>query len=158
MWRRVAAYGVAVEIRCAETVAEIEGCFDVMAELRPHLERDGFVGRVRAMQKSDRYRIAFLLDTDDGGDGRVVAVAGYRLSHHLAWGKTLYIDDLVTTAGGRSRGWGAAMISWLKAEASREGCDQLHLDSGVWRKDAHRFYEREGLERSAYHFSIELRE
>jgi hypothetical protein len=29
----------------------------------------------------------------------------------------------------------------------------VHLDSGVQRKDAHRFYEREGMKLASFHFS-----
>jgi hypothetical protein len=32
----------------------------------------------------------------------------------------------------------------------------LDLDSGVERRDAHRFYLREGLEVAAYHFVVQL--
>lgn len=37
-------------------------------------------------------------------------------------------------------------------EAARAGCGQMHLDSGVQRKDAHRFYEREGMTVTSLHF------
>jgi hypothetical protein len=36
--------------------------------------------------------------------------------------------------------------------AVKEGCTQLHLDSGMQRKDAHRFYEREGMVAEGLHF------
>lgn len=38
-------------------------------------------------------------------------------------------------------------------EAEREGRDQMHLDSGLQRLDAHRFYEREGVKKTGYHFA-----
>jgi hypothetical protein len=28
----------------------------------------------------------------------------------------------------------------------------MHLDSGIQRKDAHRFYEREGMSMASFHF------
>jgi len=37
-------------VRQAKTDEEISRCFDVMVELRPHLERDNFVKTVRAME------------------------------------------------------------------------------------------------------------
>jgi hypothetical protein len=48
------------------------------------------------------------------------------------------------------------MLDWLTEEARRADCVQLHLDSGVQRPDAHRFYFREGLTISAYHFRKDL--
>lgn len=38
------------------------------------------------------------------------------------------------------------------AGAVKEGCHQLHLDSGIQREGAHRFYEREGMSKGAFHF------
>ena len=32
-----------------------------------------------------------------------------------------------------------------------------HLDSGTWREGAHRFYKREGMELTSYHFASALR-
>ncbi len=135
------------DIGRAETDADILACFDVMRELRPHLLRDEFLAAIRRMTESDHYHLAC-----GRADGHVVAVAGYRFATYLAWGSTLYVDDLVTAEAARSNGYGRAMLVWLTQEADRHGCAQLHLDSGVWRKDAHRFYEREELEKIAYHY------
>jgi hypothetical protein len=46
------------------------------------------------------------------------------------------------------------MLAWLIQHAAEKGCAGLHLDSGVQRKDAHRFYLREGMTLAAYHFKI----
>jgi hypothetical protein len=48
------------------------------------------------------------------------------------------------------------MLAWLLDRARAADCAALHLDSGTQRADAHRFYEREGLSVSSYHFQIEL--
>ena len=90
-------------------------------------------------------------------DGCVVAVAGYRLSTNLFYGKHLYVDDLVTTDSERSKGYGKELLAWLRALAVENDCDAFHLDSGVQRKRAHQFYLREGLELSSYHFSERLK-
>lgn len=63
----------------------------------------------------------------------------------LAWGKHIYIDDLVTAERHRSRGAGAKLMEWFKSYARSQGCDQLHLDSGVQRYAAHGFYLRAGF-------------
>jgi GNAT superfamily N-acetyltransferase len=69
-------------------------------------------------------------------------------------GTVLYVDDLVTAAEHRSKGYGKALLDWLLAEAKQEQCQYLELDSGVKRLDAHRFYETNGLGKTAFHFSI----
>lgn len=134
----------------AETDSEIAGCFDVMAELRPHLERDGFVPLVRQMQ-SEGYRLAYLAHA-----GEVVTVAGFRISTNLHMGRHLYVDDLVTAAHARSGGHGEAMLAWLRQQAVDTGCHWFDLDSGTQRHAAHRFYFRHGFSIASYHFSVPL--
>ena len=135
-------------VRCAETDADIAACFRVMAQLRPHLEDETFVARVRRMAEGG-YRLSFVEQ-----DGAVRAVAGYRFLEMLATGRILYVDDLVTDAAARSRGHGERLLVWLREEAERYGCRYVELDSGNTRLDAHRFYERCGMEKVAFHFSL----
>lgn len=46
------------------------------------------------------------------------------------------------------------LVSWFKSHALATGCEQIHLDSGVQRFAAHRFYLREGFNIASHHFSI----
>ncbi|MFW6206544.1 MAG: GNAT family N-acetyltransferase [Gemmatimonadota bacterium] len=140
-----------MKIRIAESDEDIQACFSVMSELRPKLSPENFVETIRDME-TEGYRLAFL--SVDGSPP--VCVAGYRLETRLWCGRILYVDDLVTAETERSRGYGAAMLDWLKETARAEGCAELHLDSGVWRKDAHRFYRDQGMEDSSLHFRIEV--
>jgi GNAT superfamily N-acetyltransferase len=82
-----------------------------------------------------------------------VAVGCFRVLHTTAWGKLIYIDDLVTLPEYRSGGHGHLLLEWIAAEASRLGCEQLHLDSGHHRHGAHRFYLNHGMSIIAHHFS-----
>ena len=129
---------------------EVASTYPVMRQLRPHLEEGESVGRIGRMRE-DGYRLATVVD-----DKRVLCVAGFRISEFLAHGRFLYVVDLVTDGTSRSRGDGKRMLDWLAAEAKRDGCGQLQLDSGVQRYDAHRFYFREGMRISSYHFAKEL--
>ncbi|MGQ0430006.1 MAG: GNAT family N-acetyltransferase [Gammaproteobacteria bacterium] len=135
----------------ATTDAEIADCYEVMAELRPHIPRERFLPLVKSMH-AEGYRLACIRE-----GRRVVAVAGYRISTNLFYGRNLYVGDLVTSESVRSKGHGKALLAWLRALALENGCDALHLDSGVQRKRAHQFYLREGLELSSYHFSTRYR-
>ncbi len=130
--------------------AEVALTYPVMSQLRPHVEEGEYVGRVGRMRR-EGYRLAAVVD-----EGWVVCVAGFRIQDRLYTGKHLYVDDLITDEGTRSGGHGRLILDWLAAEAKRSGCGQLHLDSGVQRYDAHRFYFREGMRISSYHFAKEL--
>lgn len=139
-----------MNIRIAKTDTDIAACYPVMRELRPHIAESEFLSRVRAQEKAG-YLLAFVQEV-----AGPVAVAGFRVGENLAWGRFLYVDDLVTHPTYRSKGYGAALLSWLRDYAEKEGCLQLHLDSGIQRKEAHRFYEREGMKMASYHFSQEI--
>ena len=135
-----------MSIRIATTDSEIAACYPVIRELRPQIAEDQFLSRVRSQEKTG-YQLAFVEQSDG-----VVAVAGFRVGENLAWGRFLYVDDLVTLPSHRSNGFGASLLSWLRVFAAKEGCVQMHLDSGIQRKDAHRFYEREGMSMASFHF------
>jgi GNAT superfamily N-acetyltransferase len=141
-----------MNILLAETDEQIQRCFPVMAELRPHVLAGEFVARVRRQQRDGGYQLAFL----EGDGGVAQAAAGFRILENLPWGRFLYVDDLVTTDGVRSRGHGQKLFDWLLARAREHGCVEFHLDSGVQRFDAHRFYLRNRMAISAHHFALKL--
>jgi GNAT superfamily N-acetyltransferase len=121
-----------------------------LLELRPH---HGTVEALAARidgQRAAGYRVAASLE-----DGAAAAVAGFRIAENLAWGRFLYVDDLVTRTAMRGRGHADAVMAWVEAEAVRAGCEELHLDSGVGpdREDAHRFYFRHRMRITSYHFA-----
>jgi GNAT superfamily N-acetyltransferase len=138
-------------IRIAATAAELRRCHAVMAELRPHVTAREFVTRVRRL-RAQGYRVAYLT-----ANGAVAAVAGYRFLENFAWGRFLYVDDLVTAERCRSRGHGRELLAWLVAQARAHNCDQLHLDSGVQRFGAHRFYLQNRMDITSHHFSRKLK-
>lgn len=140
-----------MQIKLAETDEEINHCFAVMVQLRPHLTAEEFLRRVK-LQQREGYLLAFVAD-----DGEVKSVAGYRIQHMLAHGKFLYVDDLVTDDNSRSKGYGDALFDWLVQCAITENCESLQLDSGVQRFSAHRFYLRKRMEISSHHFSVNLK-
>ncbi len=134
-------------IQLAKSDAEIIDSYPVMRELRPHILENEFLRRIRS-QETVGYQLTFIREAKG-----VVAVAGFRTGDNLAWGHFLYVDDLVTLPECRSMGYGKALLDWLQEYAKQEGCQQLHLDSGFQRKEAHRFYEREGLKSEGFHFA-----
>jgi GNAT superfamily N-acetyltransferase len=130
--------------------ADIERCFAVMRELRPHLKHEEFVQRIRD-QEATGFNLAYL---DCAGE--VKTVAGFRILQNLAWGRFMYVDDLVSRSSAAGQGYGSAMFDWLVRYAVAKDCEQLHLDSGVQRYDAHRFYLHKGMAITSHHFAMKL--
>jgi GNAT superfamily N-acetyltransferase len=139
------------KISLAKTDEEIQNCYAVMNELRQHIPSKEFLQRIKKQEKIADYKLAYLLDEE------VKAVAGFRISECLAWGKFLWVDDLVSKSRERSKGYGGMMFDWLVEYAKKENCEQLHLDSHVQRFDAHRFYLNKRMIIEAHHFSMRLK-
>lgn len=136
-----------MKLAFADTVQEKRACFPVIQQLRPHIQ-DGVVFLEQVERQAEQfYRLAYV---EDGGV--VQAVAGFRIGETLAWGKFLYVDDLVTNELTRSKGYGKALLDFLFQHAQTQACAQFHLDSGVQRFEAHAFYFREGMRITGYHF------
>lgn len=134
-------------IRTATTEADARRCYPTIAELRPHLDETTFVDRWRE-QREAGYELVFI-DTD----GIVGAVAGFRVMTTMAWGKILYLDDLIALPEHRGRGLGTALLRHLQAETVTRGCAEMHLDTGYARHEAHRSYLRNGFSLNCHHLS-----
>lgn len=135
----------------ARTPAQIRSCYKVMQQLRPHFtEEESFVEQVQR-QLIEGYHLAYCHE-----DGDVKALAGFRFLEFLAWGRVLYIDDLVTDTEIRRNGHGGKLLKWVIAQAKEAKCDQVHLDSGPQRYDAHRLYLNHGFKIIGHHFALDF--
>lgn len=143
--------GAEPPVQRAEDDDAIRRCAPLFRELRPQVREETLVERVRRQEREHGYRLVYV---EEGGVP--AALAGYRVAEFLAWGRVLYVDDLVTAPASRGRGHGGVLMDWLLGEARRLACEELHLDSGVHRFSAHRLYHSRRLEISSHHFSIRL--
>ena len=149
------------DVRELTTEAEWRTAFPVLRELRDHLTEQGYLEYLRAMRE-EGYRLFGLFedgekDEDgDGGDyddGEIVAVAGAGIRTNFYNGRHLFVYDLVTRPERRSEGHGSRLMRFLEEWARERDCESITLESGLWREDAHRFYEdRLGMERYCYTF------
>jgi GNAT superfamily N-acetyltransferase len=112
-----------------------------------------FAERVNAELRPEGYRLVAALEP---GEEQAVAAAGFRVGHDLVHGSYLFVDDLATRERFRRHGHAGALIDWIKAEARRQGCRYVALESGVHRHDAHRLYLNHGFDISSYHFRLKL--
>ncbi len=121
-----------------------------MYALRPHLLESEFISKIKAFQTRG-YTLVFVEE-----DGRAASVAGFRFIDHLLYGKMLYIDDLSTLAECREKGHGSRLLDWIFDYAKTQSCDEVHLDSGHHRHDAHRLYLNKGFRIISHHFAKKL--
>ncbi|MCK6258579.1 GNAT family N-acetyltransferase [Fictibacillus sp. KIGAM418] len=121
--------------------------FTVMKELRTELSQQEYLELMQIMSK-EGYRL-FALEQE----GVAAAVAGIIVRTNFYNKKHVFVYDLVTHPDHRSKGYGEKLLDHVHQWAKEEGCEFASLESGVQRKDAHRFYEdRMGYERYCYSF------
>lgn len=130
---------------------EIEGSFEVMREMRPHLQvRAEYVDRV-----SRQLEQGYLL-LGAWKEGELLGLAGYRHLENLLYGRFTYVDDLVVRADVRRATIGGRLLEELRQRAEAVGDAALVLDTGLANALAQKFYFREGLLTRGLHFSQTL--
>ena len=122
-----------MDVKLAESDADIAQVFPVMRELRPHLESaEDFLARVRRQQTGSGWRLVYVED-----QGVPVAAAGFRISEWLAWDKALYVDDLICMESHRGKGAAEALMHWMEDHARAEGCAEFHQwTPEAWSREA----------------------
>src|SRR5262249_23227184 len=79
------------EVKEAVAGADIRRLYPVICVLRPHIaSADDLVAGAERQRKQSGWRLIYVED-----EGEPVAAASFRISEWLAWGKALYVDDLV---------------------------------------------------------------
>lgn len=128
-----------LKITRAKDKRELERCFPVMNELRPHLTVYSYLELYAKAHEADGYEIVALEN-----ENQVLAVMGYRILYDYVRGKHLYIDDLVATEKFRSQGLGAKLLAHAEVIARDQVCNSLRLATGIENALGKKFYEREG--------------
>ena len=121
----------------------------VHRQLRPHIPKD-YVGRMKEILAAGGEMAVALVD------GKVAGITVFRMVERTFTGREMYCDDLVTDATQRSTGVGHALMEYMIGLATERKCDFFTLDSGCQRQQAHKFYFREGLTITSFHFTRQL--
>ncbi len=139
------------QVFAVRSIAEIEDCFSVFQELRPKLEnKEAFIAQIKR-QNLEGYILYSLRE-----ESEIAACIGFRIFETLGWGKILYIDDLITKKKFRKKGFGGALLRFAIEQAKLNSCQEVHLDSGHHRYEAHRLYLNYGFILSCHHLSLTL--
>ena len=121
----------------------------VHRQLRPHLQSN-YVGRIQEVLAGGAEMAVAMV-------GRKVAgVTIFRILEKTHSGRDLYCDDLVTDETRRSTGVGHALMQYMESVCRERGCDTFSLDSGAQRQQAHKFYFREGMTITSFHFDKKI--
>jgi len=111
--------------------------FPIVAQLRPHLDAEKFLDRVRR-QSHGGYELVGAYR-----NGRLIGVLGMRPVHTLVRGPHLHVDDIVIEESERRAGGGRALMAYAEADARARGMTAVFLDA---RPEAIGFYQAIGYE------------
>lgn len=130
---------------------DLERCYPVMKELRPHLSFEDYISIYNESHIADGYEIVAIEDK-----GQILAVMGYRFLSDYVRGRHVYVDDLVSTEGARSQGLGAELLKFAEGIAQASGCNSLRLCTGIENDRGVKFYERNGWTKRAFAYTKKL--
>lgn len=135
------------------TSGDCAGIYSLICELEnKSLPYDSF-SAIYENQMSDSRYYCLVYEAD----GKVAAALNMRFEgqlHHAEYiGEIL---EFVVAPSHRCRGLGREMFS-LACEIAREhGCNQIELATNNLRRDAHRFYENQGMKNFHFKYSMRL--
>lgn len=135
----------------AKNKSDLVRFYPVIKELRTELSYAEYLNIYETAHAQDGYEIVGL----ESGTN-IMAVMGYRVLVDFVHGKHLYIDDLVSTAAQRSKGFGARLLAYAEEVARTLGCKSLRLCAGIDNEIGQKFYEREGWDLRAVVYKKKL--
>jgi GNAT superfamily N-acetyltransferase len=139
-----------MEIRQAKEKEDFLKCWEVVHDLRPHLDQDRYLTLMLYMI-DEGYKLIFVEE-----NGKAVSFCGYRITTMLHRGRSIYIDDLATLKVASRKGYGKALLDWVLNVARENELQSIHLDSGHHRHDAHRLYLNFGFKITSHHFAMDI--
>jgi ribosomal protein S18 acetylase RimI-like enzyme len=130
---------------------DLERCYPVMKELRPHLSFEEYISIYNESHSADGYEIVAIED-----NGQILAVMGYRFLSDYVRGKHVYIDDLVSSEKVRSQGLGAELLKFAEKIAESSRSRSLRLCTDIENQRSVNFYDRNGWTKRAFAYTKKL--
>jgi len=135
----------------AKSKTDLERCFPILKELRPHLSFEDCIAIYNDSHLADGYEIVAIEQ-----EREIVAVMGYRFLSDFVRGKHVYVDDLVSTEKARSLGLGAELLRFAEDIARKHNCQSLRLCTGIENERGVQFYDRNGWTKRAFAYTKKL--
>nr|WP_207746152.1 GNAT family N-acetyltransferase [Enterocloster bolteae] len=149
MWYNGSQKGCGISVIRYATQKDENAIYELLCELEGmSLDKEGFHEAYRDYMKDDKMH-CLVAEMDK----EVVGVLNLRISTMLCrCGKIGEIVELAVRNGMRSQGIGHGLFQEAYHIAREAGCVRFEVSTNRTRLGAHRFYEREGMERSHYRF------
>jgi len=139
-----------MKITFLKTDAEKKDSFKIMKQLVSKLEEKSYLKQIKRKEKFG-YKLLAIKDKD-----KIISLAGIRFYEYFGCGKFIIIDDFVTNKKYRKLGFGTKLFDWIKKYAKKENCSEIQLNSSIKRHKAHKFYKKQGMKITNYHFTKKI--
>lgn len=138
MFRKLEFFKGAMDMEIREAINEQdwEQVYRLLVELRKDLQKEEYLNRLQAMRE-EGYKVFCLFNDEE----EIVSLAGVIIRTNFYAGRHVFVYDLVTKSTERSKGCGKQLLQYVEEWGAQQNCQTIGLDSGLQRKDAHRFYE-----------------
>ena len=136
-----------LHIKRLETLEELYETYSLVAHLTPELDPSKF-----QLIQQEMCRDGYQCIGAYGTDLQLLGMCGYWIRHRFYCGKSLYIDNIVSSSGIRGRGIGTVLMEWVLKEAEAQACEHIALDAYIDNKESHAFYLTHGFSIAGVHF------
>ncbi len=143
---------MSIELRPAR-LNDADALYKLICELKQTtFDRDAFLsGLARNLDDPQLFYQLALLDNHPVG---MISLQMQFHLHHVRWiGE---VQELVVMPEARGHNIGQRLLAWAEGKAREWDAELLELSCGALRKDAHRFYLREGHEPTHMRFTKRL--
>jgi GNAT superfamily N-acetyltransferase len=137
---------------------DFEACLPLLQQLWPTLKITGIDIEIQIVEeiKEIFYRLLKNPDTKvilAENDGHIIALIDLTFRETLFYrGWAMIIEDLIVDENYRRRGIGSKLVRLAEEIAQQRDCHNIELNSDLYRKETHYFWEEIGYERKAYQF------
>ena len=124
---------------------------------RPKPQKDSVLDSFRTLVKkqiSDSDKTIFVAESNDVTVVGMVSVIFLSRLNQIQY--EMYIPELIVTEKYRNQGIGTSLINTCIFLAKEKKCHKIRLESGIQRKEAHKFYEKLGFESKSFSFTKNL--
>ncbi|MCF6340023.1 MAG: GNAT family N-acetyltransferase [Sulfurimonas sp.] len=125
---------------------ELLTAYEVVSQLRVDLSYKEFEDLIYDMRDME-YKIFGIMNGEE-----LITYAGVTIQTNLYHKRHLYIFELVTDEKYRGKKYGEMMLDYLYDYAKVGMCENIVLSSGLQKKEAHGFYEKNGFTKKSYVF------
>jgi GNAT superfamily N-acetyltransferase len=137
---------------------DFEGCLPLLQQLWPSLKITGADVEPQIFQEIKKVFYQLLKNPDAKvilaeADGQIIGLLDLTFRETLFYrGWTMIIEDLIVDENYRRRRIGTQLVRLAEEIAQRRSCHTIELNSDLYRKETHRFWEAIGYECKAYQF------